>query len=80
MAFNQDIADANTYARLAMPVSGIVSRVSYSYLQIRLPYVAENVQLIGILDSGHYLFEEKPAQVLAAVLGFLKQEHTAVDA
>ncbi|HEX8326280.1 MAG TPA: alpha/beta hydrolase [Hymenobacter sp.] len=72
-AFNQDIADAATYGRLAMPVLGIGSCVSYGYLQMSLPYVAENVQVIGILDSGHYLFEEKPAHVLEAVLSFLRE-------
>ncbi|MGI4865974.1 MAG: alpha/beta fold hydrolase [Janthinobacterium lividum] len=71
-AIDQDIADANTYARLPMPVLGIGSKVSYSYLQMSLPYMAENVQVVGILDSGHYLFEEKPAQVLDAVLAFLR--------
>lgn len=71
-AIDQDIADAASYGRLAMPVLGIGSCVSYSYLQMSLPYMAENVEVVGILDSGHYLFEEKPAQVLEAVLGFLK--------
>ncbi|MBC7921797.1 MAG: alpha/beta hydrolase [Ferruginibacter sp.] len=70
-AMDEDIADANTYAPLTMPVLGIGSHVSFSYLQMSLPYVAENVQVVGILDSGHYMFEEKPAQVLEAVLGFL---------
>ena len=70
-ALDQDMADANTYARLPMPVLGIGSHVSYSYLQMSLPYMAENVQVVGILDSGHYMFEEKPAQVLEAVLAFL---------
>lgn len=70
--FNQDIADANTYGRLAMPVLGIGSCVSYGYLQMSLPYIAENVRVIGLLDSGHYMFEEKPAQVLEAVLDFLQ--------
>ena len=70
-AMDQDMADANTYGRLAMPVLGIGSHVSYSYLQMSLPYVAEHVQVVGILDSGHYMFEEKPAEVLAAVRGFL---------
>ncbi|WP_375438247.1 alpha/beta fold hydrolase [uncultured Hymenobacter sp.] len=72
-ALDQDIADASTYARLTMPVLGIGSYVSYSYLQMSLSLVAENVQVVGILDSGHYLFEEKPAQVLEAVLGFLRR-------
>nr|WP_262904651.1 alpha/beta hydrolase [Hymenobacter lucidus] len=70
-ALEHDIADASTYGRLPMPVLGIGSCVSYSYLQMSLPYMAENVEVVGILDSGHYMFEEKPAQVLAAVLGFL---------
>lgn len=70
-AFGQDIADANTYGRLAMPVLGIGSYISYGYLQMSLPYVAEHVQVVGLLDSGHYMFEEKPAQVLEAVLSFL---------
>lgn len=71
---DQDIADANTYGRLPMPVLGIGSRVSYHYLQMSLPYLAENVQVVGILDSGHYLFEEKPAAVLEAILRFLQPD------
>ncbi|MFD1875623.1 hypothetical protein [Hymenobacter bucti] len=65
------MADASTYGRLAVPVLGIGSHLSYSYLQMSLPYVAENVQVVGILDSGHYMFEEKSVRVLAAVLAFL---------
>ncbi|WP_426492688.1 alpha/beta fold hydrolase [Hymenobacter sp. 102] len=72
-AFNQDIADAATYSRLTMPVLGIGSCVSYGYLRMSLPYMAENVEVVGILDSGHYLFEEKPAKVLELVLDFLQQ-------
>lgn len=71
-AMDQDIADANTYARLTMPVLGIGSQVSYNYLQMSLPYMAENARVVGILDSGHYMFEEKPAHVLKAVLDFLQ--------
>ncbi|WP_022825002.1 alpha/beta fold hydrolase [Hymenobacter norwichensis] len=71
--FEQDIVDAGTYGRLAMPVLGLGSCVSYSYLQMSLPYVAENVEVVGILDSGHYMYEEKPAEVLKAVLSFLQQ-------
>lgn len=72
-AFDQDIADASTYARLTMPVLGIGSYVSYNYLQMSLPFVADNVQVTGILDSGHYMFEEKPDRVLEAILGFLSE-------
>ncbi len=71
-ALNQDIADAATYGRLAMPVLGIGSCVSYGHLQMSLPAVADQAQVVGLLDSGHYLFEEKPAEVTTLVLDFLR--------
>lgn len=70
--FTQDIEDAKTYQPLAMPVLGIGSYVSYNYMKMGLPYVAKNVNIVGILDSGHYLYEEQPEQVLRAVLSFLE--------
>jgi len=70
--FNQDMEDATTYPRLTMPILGIGSYVAYNNMRMGLPYVAENVEIIGLLDSGHYMFEEKPAQVLDAVLNFLQ--------
>lgn len=69
--FQQDIDDAKTYQPLAMPVLGIGSYISYNYMKMGLPYVANDLQLVGILDSGHYLFEEQPDQVIDAVLSFL---------
>ena len=71
-AFEQDMVDANTYAPLTMPVLGIGSNVSFENMKMGLPSIAPNSQVIGILDSGHYMFEEKPEQVLAAVLGSLQ--------
>ena len=71
-AFNQDMEDAKAYPRLTMPVLGIGSYVAYQNMTMSLPYLAENVEVIGLLDSGHYMFEEKPAQVLEAVLNFLQ--------
>ncbi|MCE7065140.1 alpha/beta fold hydrolase [Dyadobacter sp. CY326] len=69
--FTQDIADAKTYQQLAMPVLGIGSNVSYNYMKMGLPYAAKDVKVIGILDSGHYMFEEQPGQVIDAVFEFL---------
>jgi pimeloyl-ACP methyl ester carboxylesterase/nucleoside-diphosphate-sugar epimerase len=68
----QDMVDANTYAPLTMPVLGIGSYVAYENLKQGLPAIAPNAQVVGLLDSGHYMFEEKPELVLAAVLDFLK--------
>jgi pimeloyl-ACP methyl ester carboxylesterase len=70
-AFSQDIEDAKTYQQLTMPVLGIGSYISYNFMQMGLPYVAKDVEVIGILDSGHYLFEEQPEQVIDAVVNFL---------
>lgn len=70
-AFNQDIEDAKHYQLLKMPVLGIGSYISYNYMNMGLPYVAADVKVVGIPDSGHYLFEEQPQQVLDIVLPFL---------
>ncbi|MFC3362719.1 alpha/beta fold hydrolase [Pedobacter fastidiosus] len=70
-SFAQDIEDAKNYQPLTMPVLGIGSYVSYNYMKIGLPYVAKDVNVVGILDSGHYMFEEQPQQVLDAVFSFL---------
>ena len=71
-AFSQDIEDVKTYRQLAMPVLGIGSYISYNFMKMGLPYVAKDVNLTGILDSGHYLYEEQPQQVIDAVVNFLK--------
>jgi pimeloyl-ACP methyl ester carboxylesterase len=69
--FTNDIKDAKTYGQLTMPVLGIGSYISYNFMKMGLPYVATNVNVIDILDSGHYLYEEQPQQVLEAVVDFL---------
>ena len=72
--FTQDIEDAKTYGQLTMPVLGIASYISYNHMKMGLPYVAQNVNIIAILDSGHYLCEEQPKQVLDAVIPFLSKQ------
>ncbi|MCW3170765.1 alpha/beta hydrolase [Chryseobacterium sp. 09-1422] len=69
--FHQYIEDAKHYQRLTMPVLGIGSYISYNYMNYGLPFVATDLQVVGITDSGHYLFEEKPQEVLDIVLPFL---------
>lgn len=69
--FQQDIEDSKHYQQLTMPVLGIGSYISYNYMNYGLPFVATNLEVVGILDSGHYLFEEKPQEVLDIVLPFL---------
>ncbi|SHE78099.1 alpha/beta hydrolase [Chryseobacterium takakiae] len=75
--FNQDIEDLKHYQKLQMPVLGIGSYISYNYMNYGLPFVANDLEVFGIMNSGHYLFEEKPQEVLDIVFKFLdskKQE------
>lgn len=69
--FPQDIEDAKTYQLLTMPVLGIGSYVSYQYMKMGLPYVAKDPEVIGLMDSGHYMYEEHSEQVIEAVINFL---------
>jgi len=69
--FHQDIEDSKHYPLLTMPVLGIGSYISYNYMNYGLPFVATDLKVVGIMDSGHYLFEEKPQEVLDVVLLFL---------
>jgi pimeloyl-ACP methyl ester carboxylesterase len=70
--FTQDMQDARNYAALTMPVLGIGSYISYGYMKMSLPLVATDCDVIGIIDSGHYLFEEQPEAVVKAVMAFLQ--------
>ncbi|MBD1392946.1 alpha/beta fold hydrolase [Mucilaginibacter glaciei] len=69
--FTQDIEDGKTYQPLTMPVLGIGSDVSYNYMKMGLPYVAKNCEVVGLLDSGHYMNEEKPEKIIEIVSSFL---------
>lgn len=71
-SFTQDIEDARSYQPLNMPVLGIASNVSYGFMKMGLPEVATDCEVIGLLDSSHYMNEEKPEEVLKTVLNFLK--------
>ena len=70
--FSQDIEDAKSYQPLSMPVLGIGSNVSYNYMKMALPYVCEHSEMIGIQESGHYMFEEQPERVIETINAFLQ--------
>jgi pimeloyl-ACP methyl ester carboxylesterase/nucleoside-diphosphate-sugar epimerase len=72
-ALGQDMADHQTYAPLSLPVLGIASYVAQGTLQHGVPAMTTNGRVVTLPDSGHYMFEESPAQVLEAVLGFLNE-------
>ena len=70
-SFADDIEDSKTYKPLTMPVLGIGSNSSCNYIKMGLPYVAINCQVEGIMDSGHYMIEERPERVIELVTRFL---------
>jgi pimeloyl-ACP methyl ester carboxylesterase len=69
--FNQDIEDAKSYCQLKMPVLGIASNVSYGFYQYALPTLAAQHQLVHLVDTGHYMFEESPDAVNDAIIAFI---------
>lgn len=70
--FNQDVQDMDTYNMpLEIPVLGIASYINYGQMMGGLPYMAKDVKVVGIQDSGHYLNEEKPQAVVDAVIDFI---------
>ncbi|GGG61785.1 alpha/beta fold hydrolase [Hymenobacter glacieicola] len=72
-ALGQDIQDAKEYAQLRLPVLGIASYVAHGTLQLGVPAMSTNARVVGLLNNGHYLFEENPQGVLAEVLPFLHE-------
>lgn len=70
-SFTEDIEDSKNYKPLTIPVLGIGSNSSYNYIKMGLPYVAVNVSIEGVLDSGHYMIEENPERVIELVSSFL---------
>lgn len=70
-SFNKDIEDAKSYKLLNMPVLGIGSNSSYNYMKMSVSNIAIKYAVEGILDSGHYMIEEKPEKVIELINGFL---------
>ncbi|WP_412467947.1 alpha/beta fold hydrolase [Pedobacter sp. KLB.chiD] len=75
-AFPQDIADAQHYSKLRMPVLGIASNVASGFYQYALPTIAENYQLVNLENTGHFMFEENPSGVYEAILMYLNTGKT----
>jgi len=71
-SFAQDIEDGKSYQQLSMPLLGIGSNVSYEHMKMGLSYISTQYEMISLLDSGHYMNEERPEKVLETILNFLK--------
>jgi pimeloyl-ACP methyl ester carboxylesterase len=69
-AFTQDIIDDKTYAPLAMPVLGL-GGIGHERLKAVMERKANNFTAVRIENSGHFVQEEQPTQVIRAMLDFL---------
>lgn len=70
-AFSKDIADYKTYSKLTMPVLGI-GGPGYDWLRFTLPNKTTNLKVEKVENSGHFIAEEQPEEVIKDILGFLE--------
>jgi pimeloyl-ACP methyl ester carboxylesterase len=70
-AFPQDIIDDEGYAPLTMPVLAL-GGPGYSWLASVLPAKAKGVKVVRIANSGHFIPDEVPDELLRQLDGFLR--------
>ncbi len=70
-AFPQDIVDDDSYAKLAMPVLAL-GGPGYGWLAGVMPAKATNVRVVRLADSGHFIPDEVPDELVTNVNTFLK--------
>jgi pimeloyl-ACP methyl ester carboxylesterase len=70
-AFPQDAIDSQTYAKLDMPVLGIIGEGG-AMLKQALPGIANHFTISTIPGAGHFIAEEKPEETVKAMLEFLR--------
>jgi pimeloyl-ACP methyl ester carboxylesterase len=78
-AFAQDIADNGTYGPLTMPVLGL-GGPGYPRLKVALDTLAPGSKTFRVEGSGHFIAEEKPAEMLSYVRDFLDAAPTTSPA
>jgi pimeloyl-ACP methyl ester carboxylesterase len=69
-AFPQDVVDSKSYGKLTMPVLGIASQEN-PMLDQALPMLAHHHTVSRISGSGHFIMEEKPTEMVEALIDFL---------
>lgn len=69
--FGEDIADQKAYAKMKNPTKGIASSASFEILNSFLSQNVDDYEITEIKEAGHFVHEERPEQVIKAVLDFL---------
>lgn len=69
-AFPQDIVDNDAYPMLTMPVLAL-GGPGYGWLAGVMPAKASNLKVVKVADSGHFIAEEVPEELLSHLEKFL---------
>ncbi|MDT7729687.1 MAG: hypothetical protein QOI21_6263 [Actinomycetota bacterium] len=70
-AFGQDIKDQKAYGKVTAPMLGLASETNYDYFSYVLPGKGTDVRVQKVSNSGHFIAEERPQTVVAALTEFL---------
>lgn len=70
-AFAQDIEDIKTYGKFNFPLIGIGSKDGCNMLRYCLAPFSDLAEFVVIENSGHFIMEENPQQVISAITNFL---------
>jgi pimeloyl-ACP methyl ester carboxylesterase len=69
-AFDQDVADFGTYGKVTVPMLGLASPANYAAVQNTWPLQGDDVRIVKIEDTGHFLPLEQPDAVARALADF----------
>ncbi|MCO6146833.1 alpha/beta fold hydrolase [Flavobacterium sp. NRK1] len=71
-AFIQDIEDIKKYGRIKIPIAAIGSKAGCEMLTYCLAPFSDSVVVKEIKNSGHFIMEENPQQVVQAMFEFMQ--------
>lgn len=69
-AFEQDISDFAKYGKVTVPMLGLASPANYAEMQDLWPRQGDDVRVVEIGDTGHFLPLEQPHAVARALANF----------
>jgi pimeloyl-ACP methyl ester carboxylesterase len=69
-AFGQDINDLASYGKITAPMLGVADPLFFGFFQQVLPAEGTDVSVIEVKNTGHFLVEEQPQAIIAALTEF----------
>jgi len=69
-SFDQDVADFQSYGKVTVPMLGLASPANFPAVRQAWLQLGDEVEVVEIDDSGHFLPIEQPGAVAKALAGF----------